>query len=404
MIPRFRPPFLFRDIFVMAKFKRNHEIMIRLFETSFAKEANQEYARVFPYGRTALKAVLEYLKTLAQGEGRNEIICPSYTCVVVAHAIIESNLVPIFVDCSSDSLNMNWEDVHSATSRKTLAVISTSLFGNPIPKRDIESFRNLFPEVYVIQDCAHSFFAGNLHKEGVAAIYGLNISKLVSSIFGGMVTTNDSKLDEWLEDYQKQKLKSPTLMRTIHRLLYFFGALIAFSPLFYRLTFYLKKLGILNRFTNYYNPATIEFPKDAYQQIGVFECLLGIKSVKRYREEIARRQNLVSEYLKRLLPSTLVSPINYGENASYSHFVIKSKYAEKIYSLMVNSGIELGRIVDYDVASLPAYIDAPYYGRGFSHNIYKHVLNLPIHKGISLRKVNLISQELNKSLNRLDLD
>ena len=47
-------------------------------------------------------------------------------------------------------------------------------------------------QVWVIQDCAHSFGAewrGRLvSREGDVALYVLNISKVLSSIFGGMLT------------------------------------------------------------------------------------------------------------------------------------------------------------------------------------------------------------------------
>ena len=39
----------------------------------------------------------------------------------------------------------------------------------------------------------YSLLGNDSHKDGLVAFFGLNISKIITSIFGGMVTTDDSK-------------------------------------------------------------------------------------------------------------------------------------------------------------------------------------------------------------------
>lgn len=50
-------------------------------------------------------------------------------------------------------------------------------------------------KIWLINDCAHSFDAKNSNNRvmdyGDATIFGLNISKSITSIFGGMTTTNN---------------------------------------------------------------------------------------------------------------------------------------------------------------------------------------------------------------------
>ena len=64
--------------------------------------------------------------------------------------------------------------------------------------RVLQEFQKSHPQVKIIQDCAHSFSAqwngAPVLSEGEAAIFGLNLSKTISSVFGGMVTTNNDQL------------------------------------------------------------------------------------------------------------------------------------------------------------------------------------------------------------------
>lgn len=381
MIPRFRPPHTVRDLGVLFTRKTAGD-SIAEFETSFAEVAGQSYARVFPYGRTALVAVLEYLKEHSDPT-KSEVICPSYTCVVVAHAIVEAGLQPVFVDCEEETLNMDWSFVHQAVSNSTLAVISTSLFGNPVKKADIDEFRLRFPSLPIIQDCAHSFFAGSAHQEGIAAIYGLNVSKLVTTIFGGMVSTDDPNLSEWLTNYQARRLKPARHTKRFFRSLYLVGSLLAFSRPVYWFTFLLQRVGLLTRFVSYYRPDSIEFPDDAYSQIGVVEAELGRRQIAKYNDEIQRRVGIANIYRRLLSTTSSLSVVNYGDASTYSHFVTKTVFANQVERQMRWKFCEIGRIVDYDVSSLPAYASSAYFGSGTSRKSPQEVLNLPIHRGVS---------------------
>lgn len=399
LIPRFRPPHSFKDLGAIFVRKKASE-SIEDFEKDFALAAGQAHARVFPYGRTALVAVLEYLKGKF-GPEKTEVICPSYTCVVVAHAIVEAGLEPVFVDCEEETLNMDWRFVGQAVSKRTLVVISTSLFGNPVRSDHLDSFRTQFPELPIVQDCAHSFFAGNVHKEGLAAIYGMNVSKLISSVFGGMVSTDDRELAEWLSDFQLQKLAPQHPLAKLTRWLYAVGSLIAFSPFFYWATYLLQKMGWLSRFTSYYRPDSIDFPIDAYRQIGVLEAEVGRRTIQKYKAEISRRTRIANTYKGLLSSISAFKIVDSLDSSTYSHLVLRTNRAETLERKLAQKFVELGRIVDYDVSSLPAYVQSPYFGHGFSRSAPDLVVNLPIHRGITPRKAARIARLLLEAADEL---
>jgi dTDP-4-amino-4,6-dideoxygalactose transaminase len=396
MISRFKPPHSLDDFSVL--FSRNtRELSIKNFESIFANIAEQQFAISFPYGRTALVALLTYLKSQSQPR-KFEIICPSYTCVVVAHAIIEAGLEPVFVDSELDSFNMSWELVNESVSENTLAVISTSLFGNPVNLKDLDRFRKLHPDVEIIQDCAHSFFAGNIHREGLAAFYGLNISKIVTTIFGGMVTTDDADLANWLIHYQSANLSPVSKLNRLIRSFYMIGSYIAFSSIAYFITYKLISKGILNSSTKYYKENSIDFPKDAYSRLGLLEAELGARQIRKYHHEIRRRTQLAKFYIRELQDVQGITLPNFNSGSTFSHFPILIKNASTVKENMINSGIELGSVIEYSIHKMYSYQTFKYFGNDTSELIRSDIANLPIHKGINYRRARKITNKLKEAL------
>ena len=68
-----------------------------------------------------------------------------------------------------------------------------------------------------------------------------------------------------------------------------------------------------------------------------------------------------------------------------SHFVIRTGNADRIKERCLKHGIQLGELIDYDIASMPSYRDAPYFGERLSRAFPAQVINLPVHRGVSER-------------------
>ena len=102
------------------------------------------------------------------------------------------------MDCNKNDPNMNLDLIQENITENTKAIIVTSIFGNPINLEKLNKIRERNPKIYVIQDCAHSFLTRSenqeTHKQGIAAFFGLNFGKMITSIFGGMITTDDDNL------------------------------------------------------------------------------------------------------------------------------------------------------------------------------------------------------------------
>jgi len=375
MIPRLCPPIA---LHALPRALLPGEPVER-FEQAFATLARTRHAIAFPYGRTALLCLMEALELRAR-----EIICPSYTCVVVPHAITYSGNAPVFVDCAPGSYLMDMALAQSAANANTGALIATSFFGEPVSLDALETFSRAHPHVAIIQDCAHSFFcedAGRpVHKHGVAAIYGLNVSKLITSVFGGMVTTDDDALAARLRAVRAARIAPARLGKSIQRRLYLIASRLALSRAGYGAVRQLATWGILDRFVRYYDETTIDMPADYLQGLSRFEAAIGTWQCRRYAEVIAHRQALAAQYhagLKDCAHLTLPVP---KAGHTWSHYTLRSAAVAHYLKEAANAGIELGEMLEYFIPAMPAYQSARHIDRGIARGYIGQTLNLPLHR------------------------
>lgn len=369
LIPRFKP-FLgileFLHIFLPA-----NKNAISEFEREFAKKMQQKYALAFPYGRTGLIFLLKSLGL----EGK-EIICPAYTCVVVPHAIIFSGNIPVFVDSQLEDFNMDLGLAEEAISNKTGAIIATSIFGNPVDLDRLAEIKNKFPNIYIIQDCAHSFGAEwdgvRVNTMGVAAIYGFNVSKIITSVFGGMVTTDSKELYENLKVLLKENLRPVGIIKSLKRRFYLLVIYVAFNPFVYLLVDFLERRGFLNRFVKYFDESKVDMPSDYLDMISTFEAEIGLIQTKKYDEIVAKRINTGYFY-----DEFLGLPKKTGK--TFSHYSILVNDREKILFYARKHGIQLGTIIDYSCENMRAYREYHFISKEHVvKRLKKHMVNLPL--------------------------
>lgn len=376
MIPRLKADLRLADLHSLWP-RSDRRNAIRQFEANFAALAQQRYAIAFPYGRTALIALLRTLNKPGK-----EVICPSYTCAVVPHAIVKSGMTPVFVDSDQTDFNMDWEFVQQASNSDTAAVIATSIFGHPTNGDAFSNYRANNPNQIIFQDCAHSFFAGNSHMEGLAAFYGLNISKIITSIFGGMVTTDDKKFADQLKRTREELVTAEGTLREIRRSVYLAATLIAFYRPAYRAVNWLERKGFLDRFATYYDPFLIDLPKDAFCEMGAVEARIGSQQTIRYPQIVSHRRRLAEIYHAQLknVGDLQLPPIH--DDMTVSHFVVRTQKASDLKSICLRNGIQLGELLDYVVSDLPVYQGHKYVGKHRSRVFPPEVINLPVHVGV----------------------
>lgn len=357
---------------------------VQRFESRFSEMVGQKHAIAFPYGRTGLVALLKVMGL----EGR-EVICPAYTCVVVPHAIVTAGCTPVFVDSAEADFNMNLALLESAVSEKTGAVIITSIFGHPADLDAVRAFRVRFPHIKIIQDCAHSFLAcwngERVNVVGDAAFFGLNVSKIMTSVFGGMVSTDSDELNQKLHFLSSELLKPASRKKSLLRLAYLVSVVVAFNKVVYGLVNRLERSGFLDRFVKYYDESVVEMPSDYLISMTDVEARVGLVQCKKYEKIVAHRRQLAGIYHRELRSVSFVRLPQLLEGSTCSHFVIRTKYAVEIISYMLEHGVQLGELIDYQIPSMSSYTDASFLDGGVSKHWPGQVINLPVHMGCSIK-------------------
>jgi dTDP-4-amino-4,6-dideoxygalactose transaminase len=171
---------------------------VEAFERQFASWNGSGSAFAFASGRVALSAAVDALE-LRPGD---QIVVPGYSCIVVANALRNAGLRPIFADIELETYGLDKDALQRSITGGTKAVLIQHLYG--FVSRDVAATLEIARArgLAVIEDCAQSMGAdyhgrkvGNL---GDIAIFSGDPSKPFTCIQGGIATTNDERLAERL--------------------------------------------------------------------------------------------------------------------------------------------------------------------------------------------------------------
>lgn len=376
MIPRFRPTVGLAEFAALARVWERDSV--ERHERAFARALGQAHAIAFPYGRTGLRLLLEALDI-----GQAQVVCPAYTCVVVPHAIVAAGAEPVFVDSGPDG-NMDLEAAERSIGPETRVLIATSIFGHPVDLDRLDALRARHPDIVVLQDCAHSFaceWRGRpVQATGSAAIFGCNISKVATSIFGGMVTSDDASLAERIRRRRDSRVAPPSRMRAAMRGLYFIAAATAFSPAGYWLVDLLRRTNLLSALEDYYDPDTIDMPPDHLIGMTGAEARVGAVQSERLAQMIEARRRAASFYREALGDIPALRFLPSPDGSSFSHLPVLVADPDGLRKKARTVGVELGRIIDYVCPAMPCYrrpsMEASW---PMAMHLASHVINLPIY-------------------------
>ncbi|OGG11311.1 UDP-4-amino-4,6-dideoxy-N-acetyl-beta-L-altrosamine transaminase [Candidatus Gottesmanbacteria bacterium RBG_13_45_10] len=168
-----------------------------IFEDKIAKYVNAEYAVALNSCTAGL-----HLALLACGiKPKDEVITSSMTFAATANVIEHVGAKPIFVDAEKDSMNIDPVAIHKHITKNTKAIIPVHMAGRPCDMDEIHKIASLY-KLAVIEDAAHAFGAkykgrpiGSLSDITVFSFY---VTKNLTTGEGGMVTTNNKKLTDFI--------------------------------------------------------------------------------------------------------------------------------------------------------------------------------------------------------------
>lgn len=142
-------------------------------------------------------------------ELKGEVILPAFTFAATAHALVWNNITPVFCDSEKGTYNIDVKKIEPLINKNTSAIMPVYIFGVPPKISELEQLSSKY-NLKLIFDSAQGLgaeyngkFAGGF---GDVEVFSMSPTKVVSSIEGGLVATNNDKLAEkirQMRDYGK---------------------------------------------------------------------------------------------------------------------------------------------------------------------------------------------------------
>lgn len=169
---------------------------VRAFEREWSEWLGVKHSVFVNSGASANLATIYALKCLY---GTGEILVPAITWVSDISSVILSGFKPVFIDCNPLNLAMNEEAVLSKLNKNTRAVFLTHVLGfNGLSERLLKTLNE--KRIPLIEDVCEShgatFKGKKLGTFGLASNFSFYYAHHMSTIEGGMVSTNDDEFYE----------------------------------------------------------------------------------------------------------------------------------------------------------------------------------------------------------------
>jgi len=284
----------------------------------------------------------------------DEIIVPANTYIASILAVSENNLVPVLVEPSLETYNIDVEKIEEKITHKTKAIMVVHLYGQAVEMKKVLELAKKY-DLKVIEDCAqaHGAYdittnrkAGNIGDAGAFSFYpGKNLGALGD---GGAVTTND-----------------PLLAETVRTL---------------------GNYGSEKKYENKYKGMNSRLDE-------IQAAILRVK-LRYLDQEIEKRKVLADYYLKRIQNDSIILP-KVTTNSVWHLFVIRSPERNRLQEYL--SQKEIQTLIHYPLPPHKQRAYEEWNGRHFplSEKIHSEALSLPIYGGMPISHIAYVVKQLN---------
>jgi dTDP-4-amino-4,6-dideoxygalactose transaminase len=172
-------------------------------EAEFARLCGVRHAIAVNSGTSALEIILRSI-----GVAGRSVIVPTNTFYATGGAVIHAGGRPLFADCEPDAFALDPESLRRVLTSDVAAVIVVHIGGLISP--NIGEIEDICERagVPLIEDAAHahgSTFGGRpAGSFGVAAAFSFYPTKVMTSAEGGIIVTDDDRIDSEARIYRDQ--------------------------------------------------------------------------------------------------------------------------------------------------------------------------------------------------------
>ena len=321
---------------------------VKEFEDEFAKYIGVKHAVATSSGTTALHTALLSLG-IKKGD---EVITTSFTFIATANSILFTRAKPVFVDIEEDTFNIDPSLIQKKITPKTKAILPVHLYGNPCNMNAIMEIAD-DNNLAVVEDACQAHGASvNNKKTGSFATgcFSFYPTKNITSGEGGMITTNDSKIDETARMIREHGSKEK---------------------------YYHKIIGYNYRMTD-------------------IQAAIGAEQLKKL--DVFNKKRIENAlYLNKSLKNVKTPVIKEGCKHVFHQYTIRVKNRDKLIKILKEHGI--GTSIYYP---LPVHKQEPYRELGYNdklpvtEKICEEALSLPIHPSVTKEELDKIIKIINE--------
>lgn len=171
----------------------NNGPVVQAFERRVAEHLGVRHCVAMCNGTIALEIAIRALGL----EG--EVIVPSWTFIATAHALHWQGITPVFADIDPETHNLDPEAVRRMITPRTSGIIGVHLWGRPAPVDELQALAEEYG-LKLMFDAAHAFgcsYGGRrVGNFGSCEVLSFHATKVLNSMEGGAVVTNDDRLAE----------------------------------------------------------------------------------------------------------------------------------------------------------------------------------------------------------------
>jgi len=171
----------------------NNGKLVRELESRLAEYLGVKNIVLVANGTIALEIAYRLLKL------KGEVITTPFSFVATTSSLVSNGLKPVFTDIDSKTFNIDPDNIETAITDKTSAIVPVHVFGNAC---EVEAIDTIAKEnnLKVIYDAAHAFgvkYKGeSLLNYGDVSTLSFHATKLFHTIEGGALIINDDALVE----------------------------------------------------------------------------------------------------------------------------------------------------------------------------------------------------------------
>jgi dTDP-4-amino-4,6-dideoxygalactose transaminase len=171
---------------------------VAAFEEAFREYIGSRYAMALNSCTAGL-----HLSMIAVGvKAGDEVITTPMTFASSANAIVHLGATPIFADCDRETLCIDPQKVREKITARTAAILPVHFAGR---SADMTALREIARsrKLRIVEDAAHAIESRHRGQktgsQGDCTAFSFYVTKNVITGEGGMVTTNDADIADWIK-------------------------------------------------------------------------------------------------------------------------------------------------------------------------------------------------------------